>query len=101
MIAMTRGTGRRAQIAAFDLRFVMNARFVSGELVRGNAVRLHVIAVGVAALAGLGNLEGMYAGERIIRRTDPVYSVAIDAHGDVGVARSKLLAVHARLVLRE
>jgi len=60
VIAVARGAGGRAQVAAHGEGVVMNAGGVVGKLIGGNAVRLHVSRVGVAARAGLGHVDRIH-----------------------------------------
>ena len=49
VIAMARGTRGRAQVASYHHGFVVHALLVIGELVRLDAVWLHVLGIGMAA----------------------------------------------------
>src|SRR5579885_2100432 len=79
MIAVTRGARRSAQIAANDQGVVVDAGVVLRELVRGNRVALHVLGVGMAARAGLGNVEGIDGGLGVVDRAQIVNAVATAA----------------------
>src|SRR5690349_12680124 len=101
VVAVAGGAGGRAEIAANDQRFVVNAGLILGKLIGGNPIRFHVVRIGVAARAGLGDVQRIHGGLNIADGAEVVDAVAIDADGDFGVALRQKLAVHAGDVLAE
>ena len=101
MTAMTGRAGRSAQVAALDHCLVMHAIGVVRELSRHDAVRLHESRVGMATLARLGHVQGMYGRARIGSGTNVMYAVAVGTDRDVRVSLSKLYSVHAGLILSQ
>ncbi len=85
MIAMTRSTGRRTQIATHNHGFVVDAFRISSELIRFNAIALHVCDIGMTALASVGNIERMDTGACVGRRTDIVDAVTIGADRNLDI----------------
>ena len=86
MIAVTRSTGRRTQIATHDHGFVVHAFRISSELIRLNAIALHVFGIGMTALASVGYVERMDTGACVGRRTNIVDAVTIGADRNLDVA---------------
>jgi hypothetical protein len=78
---------------------VMHAGVVLGELIRGNAVWLHVLRVGVAARACLSDIDRVDCGLGIFRRPYIVDTMAIDAYRNFRVSRRKEFSVHTGVVL--
>lgn len=62
MVSMTGGTSRCSQIASHRERFVVHARAVLCELIRGNGVSLHITRVGMAAGARVRNVDRVHRG---------------------------------------
>ncbi len=101
MVAMTRGTGWRAQIAAHSQRLVVHAGAVLCELIRGNGISLHIARVGMAPSAGVRHVDWVDRGAGIAGRLYVVDTMAIRAHGNLRVSSREALAVHAGAVLAE
>ena len=99
MISMAGGAGWSTQITPQHHGIVMHAGVVLCELIRGNAVGLHVLRVGVAARACLRDVDGVHRGPGIGGWPYIVDAVTIDAHGNFGVSSGTTLAVHAGVVL--
>jgi len=100
VIAVARRASRRAQVAANGHRFVVHARAVLGELIRGNAISFHILGVGMAAGTSLRHVQRVYFGSRVAGRTKIMHTMAVDAYSDFGITFGKKLAMHAGLVLR-
>ena len=78
---------------------MVHAGVVLRKLIGGNAVRLHVRRVGVAARACRRHVDGIDRGTGIAGRPDIVDAMAIDADRNLGVSRRQPFAVHAGVVL--
>ena len=68
MVSMARCTGWRAEIAPHRQRFVVHARAVLCELIRGNGISLHVTHVRMAASAGVRHVDRVHSGAEIAGR---------------------------------
>ena len=99
VIAMAGCTGRSAEVSADRHSFLVDTDAVPGVLVGGYAVRLHVIGVGVAARAGLGDIQRVNGGKRVGDGADAMYAVAIGTDGDLGISGGKAFTVDAGFVL--
>ena len=99
MVSVAGCASWRAQIASHRKRIVMHAGVVLCELIRGNAVWLHVLRVGMAARACFSDVDGVNRGSGIAGRPYVVDAVTIDAHGNFGVSSGTELAMHAGVVL--
>ena len=96
---MTCGAGRRTRVAPQRERFMVDARAVLCELIRGNGVSLHVVRVGMAASARVRHVERINRRARIARRSYVVHTMTIRAHRNLGITSRKALAVHTGVVL--
>jgi hypothetical protein len=76
----------------------VDAGFVFLKLIGGDLVGRHLLGVGVAARAGLANVQRMDRRRAVLDRADIVHAVAIDAGGDGGIAGGEAFAVDAGLV---
>ena len=101
MISMASRASGSAQIAANRHGFVVHASAVLCKLIRRNAVGFHVGGVGMAASAGLRDIERIDFGARVAGGTQVVHSVAIYANGNFRIAFGEQFPVYARLVLAE
>ena len=101
VIAVARGAGGSAEIAAHGHGVVMHAGTVFRKLVSWNFVLLHVIGVCVAMRARGGDVQRMYFGPGICGSAEIVDAVAIGADRDVAVALGQQLSMYAGLVLAE
>ncbi len=68
VVSVTRGTGGRTQIASHHQRFVVHARAVLCELIRGDGVSLHVTRVRMAARARVRHVDWVHRGTGIAGR---------------------------------
>src|ERR1019366_8006011 len=98
VVAVTGSASGGGKIAAFGEPFPVDAGFVFLELVGGDLVRRHLLRVGMAVRAGLGDAQRMDRRRRILDGADVVHAVAIDAGGDGGVAGGETFSVDAGLV---
>src|SRR5690242_6952180 len=101
MVPMTGSAGGRGEIAALGNGLPVNAGPVVGELVGFDLVLGHVLRIGVAPGAGLGQPQRMNGRQRIPNEADIVHAVAVDAGSHSIVPTSQTLAVNAGLVLGE
>src|SRR6266568_8006970 len=65
MVSVAGCTGWRTQIASHGQRFVVHARAVLCELIRGNGISLHVVRVRVAARARVRHVDRIHRGSGI------------------------------------
>src|ERR1035438_1064351 len=86
------------EIAAYLERIPMHAVPVLVELIGGDSVLRHLLAIGVAVGAGLGQAERINRRRRIFYRADIVNTVTVDAGCHVLVARGQPLAMDAGLI---
>ena len=70
MITVTIVAGRRRKIAFARDHFPMHALLILLDLIGRNFVRRHVVFVGVAGTAGLGDTQRVHRGTRVIGRSD-------------------------------
>ena len=101
MVSMTRCTGRRTQIASHRERFVVHARAVLCELIRGNGISLHVTRVRMAASARVRHVDRIDRGAGIAGGPQIVDTMTIRAHCNLRVSGREALAVHTGAVLAQ
>ena len=99
MVSMARRAGGRAQIAPYGQRLMVHARAVLRILIGGNAVRLHVGRIGMAARARRRHVDGIHRRTGIAGRPYIVDAMAIRADRNLGVSRREPFAMHAGVVL--
>src|ERR1035441_3246218 len=98
VIAVAGSAIRGRQIAANLERIPMHARAVIVELIGGDAILRHLLAVGMTARPGFGQTQRMHGRQRVFYRANIVDAVAVDAGGHGVIASSQPFAVDAGLV---
>ena len=101
MTAMASRAGRCAQIAGLHQSLVVNAIDIARKLIRRDAIRLHILAIGVATLTGSRDIQRMDGGMRIRCRSNAVGRVAVRTNSNARIAVRKFDAMNAGLVLRK
>ena len=101
MVSVTSRTGGRTQVSASSQSVVMHTFVVLRKLVRGDGVACHVGSVGMAAGAGLRDVERMNLRPRVARWPKTMQAMAVGANRHLGVTLGKKFSMHASLVLSE
>src|ERR1039457_2795220 len=98
MVAVTGSARGSGEVVAFGEPFPVHAGLVFLVLIGRDLVGRHLLRVGMAARAGLGDAQRIHWRRGILDRADVVHAVAIDAGGDGGIAGGETFSMDAGLV---